>query len=210
MTRFASTANQSEAANSAIRLFIACDLDFISGHVRAHDGLGTINFGGFDYLGVGSFGGIEIAEESISVIAKPVTISLSGVDPALVATAVTEAYQGRSATIYLGMINAQTNALIDTPETLWEGRMDVMTVSLGPETGSIKLNCEHRLRREPRIARYTDADQQIAHPGDNFFNLIGKIPGFKGTWGTEGVANDGGGSQSPTSNWQNWNGGYRW
>lgn len=191
MTRLASTANATELAKPNIRIFIAVDLDFVSGHVRAHDGIGTINFGGFDYLGIGQFGGIDIAEESISVIAKPVTLTVSGVDSSLVSTAVTEQYQGRTATIYLGLLDLDTQALIDAPEPLWGGCMDVMTVQLGPETGSIKLNCEHRLRREPRNARYTDADQQLAYSGDRFFDLIGKIQGFKGTWGNKGVTNDG-------------------
>ena len=191
MTRVASTPNTTELEKPSITIFVAVDLDFASGHVRAHDGVGDISFGGYTYSGVGRFGGIDIAEESISVIAKPVTLSLSGVDSSLLSTALLEQYQGRTATIYMGLLNTETLALIDTPETLWEGRMDVMTVQLGPETGSIKLNCEHRLRREPRIARYTDADQQLAYSGDLFFNLIGKIAGFKGTWGNKGVANDG-------------------
>jgi len=192
VTRVASTTNATELAKPNIRIFVAVDLDFASGHVRAHDGVGTINFGGNTYDGIGRFGGIDIAEESISVVAKPVTLTISGVDSFLVATAITEQYQGRTATIYLGLLDLDTQQLLDTPETLWEGRMDVMTVQLGPESGSIKLNCEHRLRREPRIARYTDADQQLAYSGDVFFNLIGKIQSFKGTWGAKGVANDGG------------------
>lgn len=191
MTRVASTTNATELAKPNIRIFVAVDLDFASGHVRAHDGVGTITFGGNTYDGIGHFGGIDIAEESISVVAKPVTLTISGVDSSLVATAITEQYQGRTATIYLGLLDLDAQQLLDTPETLWEGRMDVMTVQLGQESGSIKLNCEHRLRREPRIARYTDADQQLAYSGDVFFNLIGKIQSFKGTWGAKGVANDG-------------------
>ena len=207
MTRYASTTNQAEGDKSSIRLFIAVDLDFPSGHVRAHDGVGTINWGGNDYLGVGRFGGIEVAEETIDVVAKPLVLTLSGVDPALVATATGEKYQGRTGTVYLGFIDSVSNVLMDTPEMLWEGRMDQMVVSLSEATGSIRLSCEHRLRREPRIARYTDADQKIAYPTDRFFDLIGKINGFKGTWGAKGVVNSG--ESLYASAYQGYNG-YGW
>jgi hypothetical protein len=192
MTRLASTNNGTELAREAIQIFIAVDLDFPSGHVRAHDGVGTMTFGGNDYLGVGSFGGIEVAEEAIDLVAKPVKLTLSGVDPSLISSVdSTSPYQGRIATVYMGLVNRDTGTLIDTPETLWEGRMDTMTVSLGPKTGSITLNCEHRLRREPRIARYTNQDQQLAYSGDRFFDVLPKIAGFNGTWGAKGAANDG-------------------
>jgi hypothetical protein len=190
VTRFVSTTNQTEATKAAIVGFVAVDLDFTSGHVRAHDGIGSLIWGGNTYLGVGNFGSIEVVEEAIEVVAKAVKLSLSGVETSLLTTATTEVYQGRSATIYLGFLDRDTNALLATPETLWEGRMDTMTVQLGPQTGSLSVNCEPRLRREPRIARYTNEDQQLAYPGDRFFDLIGKIPGFQGTWGAKGVAND--------------------
>ena len=206
MTRVASSTNNTALQAQNIRLFIAADLDFVSGHVRAHDGIGDVTFSGNTYSGIGKFAGIDVAEESINVIAKPVVLTISGIDSSIIATAVTEQYQGRTATLYLGLQDVDTGALLDTPEVLWEGRMDVMTVQLGPSTGSVKLNCEHRLRREPRIARYTDADQQLAYSGDLFFNLVGKILGFKGTWGNKGVANDGSNLIVAPSNYGNYMG----
>jgi len=189
-SRFASATNETASARTTLRLFIACALDFASGFVRAHDGLGTFSWASNSYDGVGRFGGIDVAEETIDVIAKPVKMKLSGVDSGLVATTMTEEYQGRSATLYFGLVNPDTNVLFDTPETLWDGLMDQMSISLGQATGEITLNCEHRLRAEPCIARYTDADQQKRYSGDRFFDVQGKIQGFRGTWGAKGVAND--------------------
>lgn len=184
MTRVVSVLNQAALDLRDVVMFIAVDLDFPTGHVYVHDGIGTYSFGGHDYLGVGKFGGVEVAEESLEVIAKPVTLSLSGVDSEIIATAMdNDVYQGRDVVIYLGLVNKNTLALVDTPETLWEGRMDQMSIKFGANEASVTLNCEHRLRREPRIARYTDADQQISYPGDRFFDYVGKIPGFAGNWG---------------------------
>jgi hypothetical protein len=199
VTRYVNGTNQTEGDKTRVGLFIACALDFSSGFIRAHDGLGTINFSSNDYLGVGKFGGIAAVEESIDVIARPVTLTLSGVDSGLVSTATTETYQGRTATLYMGFVDLDSNAVIATPETLWEGRMNQMSISMNKGGGSITLSCEHRLRNVPRIGRYTDADEKLAYSGDRFFDLVPKIQGFRGTWGAKGVANDGRKIVAPTT-----------
>lgn len=183
MTRFADANNATEAAKANIRIFVAVALDFTSGVIRVHDGIGSITWGGNTYEGVGKFGSIETVDESAEVIARPVTLLLSGVESGLISTALTEAYQGRTATIFLGFMNLDTGALIATPETAWEGRMNQMNVSMSAGAATIKLTCEHRLRREPRIGRYTDQDQQILFVGDRFFDLIPDIKGFVAKWG---------------------------
>lgn len=184
MSRFVSSTNAAEAVKVSVRLCVMVDLDFSSGHVYAHDGIGSVVFGANTYTGTGTFGSIDAVDESSDVIAKPLTMTLSGVDASLLDTAATEVYQGRQATIYLGFLREGTNDLLDTPEVVWEGYMDTMSVHLDKGASSITLNCEHRLRREPRIARYTSADQQIAYSDDLFFDLVTKIPGYVGTWGS--------------------------
>lgn len=187
MTRFASTTNQTAAAELDVRAFVAADLDFASGHIYVHDGIGEISFGGHTYEGVGKFGGVATVDEDISITARPVVLTLSGIDSSHITTLRDEVYQGRSATLYLGLCNDKDNSLLDTPETLWEGRMNQATLTWDGQSVSIAISCEPRLRREPRIARYTDADQQLAYSGDRFFELVPKIPGYRGRWGEKGV-----------------------
>lgn len=183
MTRFASATNSTESAKQAVRLFIAVDLDFASGHVRAHDGIGQISWGGNTFDGIGQFGSIEAVSESTDVIARPLSLTLSGVDSSLVSITMTEVYQNRQATIYVGFVNETTGAVVDTPETAWEGRMNQMSISSAGGSANIRLTCEHRLRREPRIARYTNEDQQLLFSGDKFFDLVPSIKGFVARWG---------------------------
>lgn len=174
---------------------VMVELDFASGVVRAHDGIGPLTFGGNTFLGVGQFGGIEVAEESVEVIAKPLKLKLSGVDASLVSSTMTEIYQNRDVTVYLGFLD-EDNQLLGTPETVWEGRMNQMGLALTAGEATITLSCEHRLRREPRIARFTDNDQKLAHPGDRFFDLLHTIPGYAGKWGQKDVKGGRGGSGS--------------
>ena len=192
MSRFASASNTTAAGKRQVRMFLAVSLDFSSGFVRAHDGVGTFNWGGNDYLGVGQLGAITLAEENIEVVARPLRLTLSGVDSSLVSVTMTEVYQNRTAILYLGFVDLETNALIATPEVIWEGRMNQMTISINGQTSTITLSCEHRLRREPRIARYTSGDQTLVYSGDTFFDLVPQIRGYAGRWGQEGGFNYGG------------------
>lgn len=194
MSRFLSALNEAAAARHSIRLFLACDLDFASGHYRAHDGIGDFSWGGNTFEGIGDFGDVEIPDESIEVIARPLKLKLSGVPenslPAQhVATALDEVYQGRPATVYLGLVDNDTNQIIDDSEVQWDGRMATMDIRLADKVGEVDLYCESRLRDAPPIARNTDEDQQLAYSGDRFFDLLPKIAGYVGKWGQKEVFN---------------------
>jgi hypothetical protein len=116
-------------------------------------------------------------------VARGIKLSLSGVDSTFVVPTMTEVYQNRDVTMYLGFVSQTTGALIATPETIWEGRMNQMMFKLNNGSAVVELTCEHRLRREPRIARYTDEDQKLLYSGDRFFDLMYAIPGFISKWG---------------------------
>lgn len=184
MTRWASGNNATEAAKQSIVLVILVSLDFASGTLYVHDGFGTLTFGGNDYLGLGKLGGIDQVSEDLENVSKTVQLTLSGVDPSLITTAMTENYQGRLVKIYAGLLDITTNVFIDTPESFWAGRMDFMTIDLSQGGATMRMNCEHRTYREPVIARYTDQDQQLAYPGDTFFNLLWQIPNAIAQWGS--------------------------
>lgn len=210
MTRFVSSTNQTAADQPTIRMFVAVDLAFTPTPVRAHDGVGTIQIGGNDYLGVGTMGQVEAITEDVDAIAHPLVLTLSA-ESSLIQLALDDAngYQNRAATLYLGFQDMATGALMATPETVGVWRMDQMSISLGEKTGTVRLQCEPRLRKEPRIARYTDQDQQMAYSGDRFFDLVPKIAGFQGTWGAKGVANDGGNLVVPGDAHPYWNPSWR-
>lgn len=193
MTRFVSTDNATEAAKASIVVVVLADIDFASGVIRVHDGAGSLSFGGNTYSGIGRFGGVDIIDESVDIVARGIKLTLSGVDSVFITPAMTEVYQNRPVTLYLGFINQATGAFIDTPETIWEGRMNQMTFNIDKGSAVIELTCEHRLRREPRVARYTNQDQQVVHSGDRFFDLIHTIQGFVGKWGARDTNYGGGG-----------------
>jgi hypothetical protein len=199
MSRIVSATNATEAAKPAIIAVVMADLDFASGVVRVHDGAGNIVSGANTYLGAGQFAGVDIIDENIDIVARGIKLTLSGVDSSFVTPTMTEVYQNRPVTLYLGFIDPNTGALLDTPETIWEGRMNQLAFKIDKGVAVIELTCEHRLRREPRVARYTDEDQRVIFPGDRFFDLMYAIPGFVGKWGARDTYYGGGGNFiSPT------------
>lgn len=187
MTRIVSADNATEADKLSVVVVVMAELDFASGISRIHDGSGNLSFGGNTFYGAGQFGGVDVIDENIDFVARGIKLTLSGVDSVFVTPTMTEVYQNRPVTLYLGFVNQATGALVATPETIWEGRMNQMSFSISNGSAVIELTCEHRLRREPRIARYTDQDQKLAYPGDKFFELTYAIPGFVSRWGSRDV-----------------------
>lgn len=187
MTRIASGTIAAALQTESIRACVLALLAFDSGTLYLNDGITPVSFGGNTYLPLGQLGSIDAVEETSDGTARPLKLTLSGVDPILTGKAQNEIYQNREVVLYLALIDQQTGQPIDTPETLWEGRMDKMTITIDQGLGSITLNCENRLRREPRIARYTDADQQQFHPGDTFFSFTTQMKNFIGHWGSQNI-----------------------
>lgn len=164
-------ANAAAAAAPVVRPLLFALLAFDSAPLAVTNAPFDIAWGGDSYRGVGQFGGVEAVEEGVELQAYRIALRLNGVPVALTAIALNEHYQGRTATLSLGFLDAG-HALVDTPFTLFRGRMDSMTVSIG-ETASILLTVESRLAdwERPRVRRYNNADQQQRFPGDRFFEF---------------------------------------
>jgi len=218
VTRIVSPDYALEAEKPSITMVCMVEVGYDSGTVRVHDGIGnlvvselllteggepldaengdnlTTENAAQTFLGIGDFGGIESVEENIEVVARQVTLTCSGLDSTWVTPALSEDYQNRTVTVYLGFFSRDTGTLIGSPEVIWEGRINQQTITLSKGEATLSMTCEHRLRREPRIARYTNADQQIIHPGDRFFDLTHTIEGFVNRWGSRDIGFSGGGA----------------
>jgi hypothetical protein len=181
--RWVSGANATAAGIRALGMVQLADLHFDTGTLYVHDGFGTLVANGNTYSGLGNYGGIDAVGEDLSNIANPLTLTLSGVDAAYVSDVMTENVQGRMVTLYVGLFDVNAGSWYANPEISWEGRMDFPHIDIAQNQATIKVTCEHRLMREPLISRYTDQEQQIAHPNDNFFNLMWQIQLATASWG---------------------------
>lgn len=142
-------------------------LDFSSGRMPVHTGVGSFEFSGMTFVGVGSLGSISSIEEGSELQAYGVEMKLRGIPNNVVSIALGENYQGRDVWIWAATLNTD-HSLIGDPEIVFSGRMDNMQIQLGPTTAEVEVTAENRLIDwdRPRSRRYNDADQQAEFPGD--------------------------------------------
>lgn len=192
MTWFVDAGNQTAAIAAHAEVVTFVELNFSSGYLRLHTRTGTISWGGNDWLGVGKLGAIETVKEDAELRPNSVALMLSGVDAALMTSAMTEDYHGRSVRVYQGLLNVDTFALVSTPETVFVGLMDYMTVTMGAGTASIAVHCESELARwdRPRALLYTHESQQITYSGDRFFDMVPTMLSRVIDWSKKGKVGD--------------------
>ena len=165
-----------------IEVFYAVDLAFDSGNVRLWTGYGDKTINSNTYSGTGDLLTIDGLEEASDLSARGTTLTLNGLDSTIINYALTEEYQGRLVTIYLGVGS-------ETVE-VFSGYMDKMTIQDAAESATISLTVESRLIafERPNIRRYT----RESHAGvrtakglsgsDTFFDWVTKLQDKQIVW----------------------------
>ena len=146
-------------------------------------GVGSVTWNGQTWLGLGSLLGVGMIESAPTVEARGITITLSGLDPALLASTLTDFKAGMPVSVLFGMYSG--GVLIATPIISWSGRTDLPEVSYDGETATITIDCENRLADSnvPADRRYTHQDQQMTWPGDLGFQFVNATQEFTIFWG---------------------------
>jgi len=202
VSRGLSTAIVNALKDDVVRPVTFAKLDFSSSTLYMHDSIGTFTWGGNDWLGVGDFGSVSAIEEGTDISPYSITLTLSGLDSTIadIGSAGTEDYYLRDVDIYLGLLD-EDESLIEDPNPIWSGFMDVMTLVTGTQgNNSITLTCESELAKINRSAdlKYTHVQQQRVNSNDLFFEYLHEIEGVKILWkdtnsGNLGVGSGGGG-----------------
>lgn len=177
-------ANQSAAlagAHSAGVAFVQLDL---STTLRLSTLPYAFPWNGYTWTGTGYLGSIDAIGETTDLSAQGVSLTLTGVDPGLVSTALGEQYQGKACQIWYCPLNPDNGQLVGAPIRIFAGRIDTMDIEVG-ETATITLSAESRLIDffRPRVARYTDAEQQARFPGDLGLQYVNSLQDKTVVWG---------------------------
>jgi hypothetical protein len=188
VSRTLTTAVGNAALADHVVVLALVELDFSSGVVRMTNSGYDVVYGGYTWSGKGAAASMEEIKEPSDLYAAGVALRLSGIPSAMVTTATSEDYQGRSAKIWLAFCSADHVIQAD-PVLLWVGRMDVMTVEMGAEA-SITLTTESRFADwdRPRVRRYNDADQQAVYAGDTGLRYMEQLVEKQLVWGAPGSA----------------------
>lgn len=183
MSRALTAGMQTEVGQPAVSPVFFVEMDFVSGFVRAWSGYGTLNWDSKTWLGVGNLGGIDPLAESVDFVANGANLKLSGIPSDMIAIALGEHYQGRPATIYLGLLD-NAGAVIADPVPIYAALMDTMEIDENGESASIIVRIESQAvsLKRAREWRYTHEDQQIDHPGDLGLEYVAGLQNKEITW----------------------------
>lgn len=157
--------------------------EFASGAVRFWTGSGQIEWNGQTWTGAGQLIGISDIEENTEVVATGITVSLAGVDPALVSAVIGEARQNAPGRIWVGLLDA-SGAIIGDPYLAFRGRLDVPAITDAVDTCTITISYENILGDllRPREVRYTSEAQRAIYPDDPGFDFVTSIQDTELTW----------------------------
>lgn len=102
----------------------------------------------------------------------------------MVTLALTENYQGKNATLYLGLLSG--GSVVADPYILFRGFMDTLDIGDTGETATIQVKAENRLvaLRKAKPRRFTQVDQELIDPTDLGFAFINDLQDKTITWGT--------------------------
>ncbi len=183
MTRGLTAGALAQISAQDVRPILLFEGQFESGMVRFWSGLGMLTWDGREWVGAGKLIGISAVEENTEVVASGITVTLEGVDPALVSVAIGEARQNMPGRIWVGFMDA-TGAIVADPYLAFRGRLDVPSISDSADGVTIGITYENvlgdLLRR--REIRFTDEAQKALHPDDRGFEFVTTIQDKELKW----------------------------
>lgn len=174
-------------AGRTIAASLLVHMDFRETPRRFWFGFGDLEAAGHIWQGTGEMIQIEGLESPIGTVAPKSTVTLSGIEPALVTLArnASDRVKDRKATIYIQFFDITPDdasvdpwSLLDSPFAVSTWLMDQMTYSAqGPVQRAITLTMESLWtnRRRPAYGLWTDRDQNKRFPGDRGLEQVSDL-----------------------------------
>ena len=166
-----------------IRLFFAMKAEFAGGTARFWSGIGDKTIESETYIGAGDIVAFAPITETAELEANGVNLTINGIDSSLIATALTDAYQGRNLTLFMGALDS--NQSVIATYILFKGLMDTMTISDDGNYANISIMSENILigMNRNKVSRYTNNEQQALFSDDKGFSFIDGLQDKTITWG---------------------------
>jgi hypothetical protein len=136
-------AQNAELAKATTRVVYFCEFQFKTATSRLSNTNVDLTWGGYTWSGIGSLGSIGTVEESDGLEAKPLNFTINSAQQSWLSLAIgpDEEYRGRPAKMYMVPLD-EAGLMVGAPEQCWSGIMDMVSVSVEGETGTITLKCE--------------------------------------------------------------------
>lgn len=182
MSRAQNTGTLIEVTKSYIRPVMFVSLDFPTAALYLHDGVGVLAWGGFEWRGIGDYGGVEAIEEGDDVTPYSIRLRMSAMNTDLVTEVLGSDFSLRNVHIYAGFLT-DGGALVDTPDEIWSGRTDVADIVTGAQAGVV-LTCESDLAKFARSSGrlFSEAHLKDKYPDDTFFDYMPQMQDQQIIW----------------------------
>jgi len=179
MSRVVPSAILTAFQQGVVDFVLYVEAEFDSGDVYLWSGIGPRTIGAKTYQGAGSLLGLSETSETSGIESRGQTVTLSGIDAALISLALTEHFQGRPFTSLIGLMDS------DDQMILFRGKMDTMQVEDGPATSTIGLAIENDMEMLNRAVQryYTSASQKSRFPDDLAFDFVPSLGNQNLPWG---------------------------
>ena len=180
-------------------LFFAVKAEFDTSDIRIWSGIDDLVIESETYTGGGTLLTVGNTEDNVELKSNGLVVSLSGMDTTVVDYALTENYQNRPITVFLGYVMGGTNEVAGTL-TLFKGRMTSLVINDTPEGSTVTIDAENRLvdLDRPSNLRYTKESQNFLHSGDTGFNRVASLQDKQINWGKSSENAGGGGGGGPS------------
>jgi hypothetical protein len=151
--------------------YLAVEILFDSGAVRLWTGHGNLVIDGQTYTGSGMLLSFSDVQETGDLSARDMTVTLSGIDSAMIALALAEPFQGRRARVLQGAVGVS-----DVVE-VFDGIVNTMPIRDGAASCVISVQLDSKLvtLRRPRLRRLTDEMQRARYPDDTFLSFVASL-----------------------------------
>lgn len=154
------------------RTILLANIDFPSGMIYCHTGVGELYYNGNKYLGLGQMAEVAELQEDDSASANQVNLTLYIADNDVFSSVMNEDPTNRGVEIYLGALDE--NRQLTAAELIYAGDIVDFTLSKSsPYTATATISDWFEVWANPvNNAKYSDASQQILFPGDKFFDQV--------------------------------------
>ena len=176
-------------------LFFALKAEFDTDDILLWSGTDDLVIASETYTGAGNLLSISNTEDNLELKSNGLVITLSGMDTTIVNYALTENYQNRPLTLFMGYVMGGTIEVAGTL-TIFKGRMTSLVINDAPDGSTVTIDAENRLvdLDRPSNLRYTKESQNFLHSGDTGFNRVASLQDKQINWGkTSSTAGGGGG-----------------
>jgi len=165
-------------------LFLAVKAEFDTDTLYVWSGDYDLSLDGNTYTGAGTLLSISNIEDTLELKSSGLSVALAGMDATVLDLALTENYQNRFITVYLGYLSGGTDTVAGTM-TLFKGRMQSMTINDDPNGSTLSVDAENRLidLLRPYNLRYTKESQQGISSGDTCFDRVQSLQDKEIIWG---------------------------